>query len=226
MTVDLLLLVAGLAALDSLNPATIVSVALILLTAPRRPVLTATALVIGAALTVLTVGSLLFLTAGAVSGAVDGVLIALRFVAFGAAGLALVVAGIRRLRDRPRQPLSLPAWFAPATALPFGAMVTAADLPNAFPYFIAIERMLAAETDVGTGLLVLAGYSLIYCVPCILLLAIGVLNRERTRARLEAITRRFTEGTVRRSVVVAVMLMLAGGAVASIPFVIMLTSSA
>lgn len=224
MTVQLLLVVAGLAALDSLNPATIVSVALILLTAPRRPVLTATALVVGAALAVMTVGSLLFLTAGAVSGAVDGVLITLRFVAFGAAGVALVVAGIRRLRDRPRRRLGLPIWFRPATALPFGVLVTAADLPNAFPYFIAIERMLAAEVDVTTGLLVLAGYSLVYCVPCLVLLAIGVVSRERTRARLEGITRRFTEGTVRRSVAVAVMLMVAGVAVASIPFVMVLTA--
>jgi hypothetical protein len=224
VTADLVVLIVGLAALDSLNPATMVSVALILLTAPRRPVLTATALVVGAALTVMTVGSLLFLTAGAVSGVVDGVLLALRFVAFGAAGVALVVAGIRRLRDRPRRPLALPTWFRPATALPFGVMVTAADLPNAFPYFIAIERMLAAQIDMATGLLVLAGYSLVYCVPCLVLLVIGVVSRERTRARLEGITRRFTEGTVRRSVAVAVTLMVAGAAVASIPVVMVLTA--
>ncbi len=224
MSADLLLLIAGLALLDSLNPATIVSVALILLTAQRRPALTAAAVVVGAALTVFTVGAVLFLSASAVAGAVDGVLLGLRFLAFGAAGAALVLAGFRRLRDRPRRPLALPEWFRPATALPFGIVVTAADLPNAFPYFIAIERMLAASIDPATGLLVLAGYAALYCVPCLVLLAIGLVSRERTRSWLQRVTRRFTEGVVRRSVLAAVLLMLAGMGVASIPTVLVLVT--
>lgn len=221
MSAELLALIAGLALLDSLNPATIVAVALILLTAQRRPGLTAAAVVVGAALTVATVGAVLFLSAGAVAGAVDGVLIGLRVVAFGAAGTALVIAGVRRLRDRPRRPLELPPWFSPATALPFGVIVTAADLPNAFPYFIAIERMLAADTDVATGLLVIAVYAVIYCVPCLVLLGVGLVSRERTRSWLQTVTRRFTEGVVQRSVLAAVLLMVTGVAVASIPFILM-----
>lgn len=224
MSAELLALIAGLALLDSLNPATIVAVALILLTAQRRPALTAAAVVVGAALTVATVGAVLFLSAGAVAGAVDGVLIGLRVVAFGAAGTALVIAGVRRLRDRPRRPLELPPWFSPATALPFGVIVTAADLPNAFPYFIAIERMLAADTDVTTGLLVIAVYAVIYCVPCLVLLGVGLVSRERTRSWLQTVTRRFTEGVVRRSVLAAVLLMVTGVAVASIPFILMTVS--
>lgn len=221
MSGELLALIAGLALLDSLNPATMVAVALILLTAQRRPALTAAAVVVGAALTVATVGAVLFLSAGAVAGAVDGVLIGLRVVAFGAAGTALVIAGVRRLRDRPRRPLELPPWFSPATALPFGVIVTAADLPNAFPYFIAIERMLAADTAVATGLLVIAVYAVIYCVPCLVLLGVGLVSRDRTRSCLQTVTRRFTEGVVRRSVLAAVLLMVTGVAVASIPFILM-----
>lgn len=221
MSAELLALIAGLALLDSLNPATIVAVALILLTAQRRPALTAAAVVVGAALAVATVGAVLFLSAGAVAGAVDGVLVGLRVMAFGAAGTALVIAGVRRLRDRPRRPLELPSWFSPATALPFGVIVTAADLPNAFPYFIAIERMLAADTDVTTGLLVIAVYAVIYCVPCLVLLGVGLVSRERTRSWLQTVTRRFTEGVVRRSVLAAVLLMVTGVAVASIPFILM-----
>lgn len=221
MSGELLALIAGLALLDSLNPATMVAVALILLTAQRRPALTAAAVVVGAALTVATVGAVLFLSAGAVAGAVDGVLIGLRVVAFGAAGTALVIAGVRRLRDRPRRPLELPPWFSPATALPFGVIVTAADLPNAFPYFIAIERMLAADTAVATGLLVIAVYAVIYCVPCLVLLGVGLVSRDRTRSWLQTVTRRFTEGVVRRSVLAAVLLMVTGVAVASIPFILM-----
>ena len=59
MSPALLLGVAGLAAIDALNPATIVSVTLILLAAPRRPGLTALATVAGAAVTVFALGSAL-----------------------------------------------------------------------------------------------------------------------------------------------------------------------
>lgn len=218
MSGPLLLGIAGLALLDSLNPATIIAVVLILIAAPRRPGLVAGAAVLGAALTVFTVGAALFLTAGAAAGAVDGIVVALRFVAFGAAGIALIIAGVRRLRERERRAIALPAWFSPWTALPFGAVLTAADLPNAFPYFIAIERLVAAEVPPGAGLAVIAGYTIVYCLPCLVLLAIGLLARDRVRARLERLVARFGTGTVPRSVPVAVTWMVLGAAVLTIPF--------
>ena len=113
MTGALLAGIAGLALLDSLNPATIVAVTLILVAAPGRPALVAGAAVLGAALTVFIVGSALFLSAGAAAGAVDGIVLLLRLLAFGAAGVALVVAGIRRLRERQRKLIALPPRFTP-----------------------------------------------------------------------------------------------------------------
>jgi hypothetical protein len=126
--------IAGLALLDSLNPATIAAVALVLLLAQHRPVLSAVAVAAGAYLTVLGVGLVLFFSAGAVADAVNGVVVGLRFVAFGAAGISLIATGVRRLSDRPRKRIHLPDWFSPATAIGLGAGMTAADLPNAFPY--------------------------------------------------------------------------------------------
>ncbi|CAI9390101.1 GAP family protein [Microbacterium sp. T2.11-28] len=218
MSAALLLGIAGLALLDSLNPATIISVMLILIAAPRRPALVACAAVLGAALTVFVVGAALFLTAGAAAGAVEGIVIALRFVAFGAAGAALVLAGVRRLRERTRRPIALPPWFGPWTALPFGVMVTAADLPNAFPYFIAIERLVANQVDAAAGLAVIAGYTVVYCLPCLVLLTVGLIARRRVRERLESLVRRFGTGTVPRSVPIAIALMVSGAAVATVPF--------
>lgn len=218
MNVALIAGIAGLALLDSLNPATIVAVTLVLIAAPRRPALVAGAAVLGAALTVFVAGAALFLTAGAAAGAVDGIVIGLRFVAFGAAGIALVVAGFRRLRDRPRRAIALPAWFTPWTALPFGVLLTAADLPNAFPYFIAIERMVATEVPLGVGLAILAGYTVIYCLPCLILLAVGLTNGDRVRDRLRRLVDRLGTGTVKRSIPVAIVLTLLGVAVASVPF--------
>lgn len=108
---ELLILIGGLALLDSLNPATIISVSLILIAAPKRPGLLALSAVAGSALTVFVVGAALFLSAGAAAGAVDGITIGLRFLAFGAAGIALVVIGIRRFKSRRRKPITLPGGF-------------------------------------------------------------------------------------------------------------------
>lgn len=215
---ELLILIGGLALLDSLNPATIISVSLILIAAPKRPGLLALSAVAGSALTVFVVGAALFLSAGAAAGAVDGITIGLRFLAFGAAGIALVVIGIRRFKSRQRKPITLPDWFSPMKALPFGVLLTAADLPNAFPYFIAIERMVSSQVEQNLGLLVILGYTLIYCLPCLILLLVGTLNKTVTRKWLEKLAKKFGTGTVKRSIPIALTTIAGGLLVASIPF--------
>lgn len=112
----------------------------------------------------------------------------------------------------------MPLRFSPWTALPFGALLTGADLPNAFPYFIAIERLVDSQVPSGQGLLVLAGYAVIYCLPCLVLLVIGLLARRRTRAFLERITRRLGTGEIARSVPIAIALVLVGVGVGTLPF--------
>jgi hypothetical protein len=97
-------------------------------------------------------------------------------------------------------------------------LLTGADLPNAFPYFVAIERLLSIGVPPGRGLLILAGYAVVYCLPCVVLLIVGLSARTAVRARLEALVARFGTGTVRRSVPTAGGLMLLGFAVGSIPF--------
>ena len=208
--------IAGLALLDSLNPATIVAITLILLTGPRRPILSAMAFVIGAALTVFSLGAVVFVSAGAAADMVSDGIVWLRRLAFGLAAVALFVAAARRLRPRPRQAISLPAWFSPATALPLGVVMTGADLPNAFPYFIAIERLISAEVDTTTGLVVLAGYAVIYCLPCLILLLAGRVLHEHVQPWLQRLFRRLTTGTSPRSVPAAIALSVLGIGVASI----------
>lgn len=218
MTPGMLAVIAVLAFLDAFNPATIISVTLILLAAPRRAGLIAAAVVLGAAATIFAAGTALVLAAGAAADAVAGLVIGLRVVAFAAGGAALVVAGIRRLKSRPRRPIELPGWFSPMTAVPFGILVTGADLPNAFPYFVAIERLIDADVEAAPGLLVILGYTLIYCLPCLVLLAIGLIARRRTRGFLERVTRRFGTGEAKRSIPLAVLLTVLGLVVGSLPF--------
>lgn len=218
ITSALLLSIAGLALLDSLNPATIITVTLILLAAPKRAGLIALSAVSGAALTVFAVGAAIYISAGAASGAVDGVLLVLRFLAFGAAGLALIFSGIKRFKSRDRKAISIPTWFSPLTAVPFGVLITAADLPNAFPYFIAIERLVSNQVEQAAGLLIILGYTIIYCVPCLILLLIGSLSKEVTKKWLEKLVTRFGTGTVKKSIPMALVNIVAGIAVATIPF--------
>ena len=188
--------IAGLAALDSLNPATLVAITLILLSSRRRPLAEAIGFVIGAFTTVLLIGLALYVGAEAAASVIAGALTWLRRGAFGLAALVLFVSAVRSLRARRRATIGLPNWFTPVTAAGLGVMMTGADLPNAFPYFIAIERLLAADITTPTATLVLAAYALIYCLPCLVLLALGLNRGERVIGALRRLHERFGADTV------------------------------
>jgi cytochrome c biogenesis protein CcdA len=188
--------IAGLAALDSLNPATLVAITLILLSSRRRPLAEAIGFVIGAFTTVLLIGLALYVGAEAAASAIAGALTWLRRGAFGLAALVLFVSAVRSLRARRRATIGLPNWFTPVTAAGLGVMMTGADLPNAFPYFIAIERLLAADITTPTATLVLAAYALVYCLPCLVLLALGLNRGERVIGALRRLHERFGADTV------------------------------
>jgi len=210
MTWELLAGIGGLAALDAFNPATIAGVTLILLAPVRRPVASALAFVLGAYTVVLLAGVAVFTGAGAAATSLTGGFTWVRRIALGLAAALLLVAAARRLRDRWRPAVRLPRWFGPWTAAPLGVLLTGADLPNAFPYLVAIERLLAAGVAREPALLVLAGYGLVYCLPCLVLLVLGVVRGAGVRARLRTVFERFgTERVVRRSLPVALLL---GGA--------------
>ena len=187
--------------------------ALILLAPLRRPVLSAVAYVAGAYTVVLVVGIAVYLGADAAAGALAAGTVWVRRIAFGLAALLLFVAALRRLRRSHRSAVVLPSWFGPWTAAPLGVLVTGADLPNAFPYVIAIERLVDAAVPTGQAVLVLAAYGIIYCLPCLALLAVGVARRAQVRARLQGLYDRIGRPrTVPRSIprVVALMCLAAG----------------
>lgn len=217
MTAALLAGIAGLALLDALNPATIAGVALILLAPLPRPVLTAVAFVAGAYGVVVLVGLGIYLGAEAAAEALSAGLDWLRRIAFGLAAVALAVSGVRRLRDRERGAVALPGWVGPWTAAPLGVLMTGADLPNAFPYFVAIERLIAADVGSGSAVAVLLGYGVVYCLPCLVLLLVGVARGDRVRHRLRGVYDRLGRArTVPRNVPVALLLSTAAVGVATV----------
>ena len=205
MTAALLAGVAGLALLDALNPATSAGVALLLLAPIAHPVRAAAGFVAGAYLTVLGLGAVVYVGADTVADAAGNGLVWVRRVAFTVAAVALAVAGLRRLRARIRPAVTVPGWVNPLTAAVLGLFMTGADLPNAFPYFIAIERIVNADVGTTHALLILAGYALAYCLPCLLLLIAGITRGDRVRRRLSAIYERLgAEKKQPRSVFIAV----------------------
>lgn len=209
LTVGLLAGITGLAALDSLNPATIAGVAMILLAPVRRPGTTALAYVAGAYLVVLVVGTGVFVGSAELGAVVQGSSTWIRRIALFSAALILLVGAIRRLRTRTRSAVVLPHWFGPWTAGPLGVLATGADLPNAFPYLIAIERLNAAHVPTGTGVAVLAGYALVYCLPCLVLLIAGVVWCGRVAAPLQRVYDTLgAERVLPRSVAAAIGLLL------------------
>ena len=219
LTAGLLGTIAGLAALDSLNPATIAGVTLILLAPLRGRGLVALAYVAGAYGVVLLAGTVLFVGSGQLGEAMQGGAALVRRVALLLAAVILVVSGARRLRTRTRAAVTLPRWFGPWTAIPLGVLVTGADLPNAFPYLVAIERLNAAQVPIGVGVVVLALYAHVYCLPCLLLLFAGLAWHTHITARLRRVYERLgAERVLRRSVPIAVGLFLLAAAVASLAY--------
>jgi hypothetical protein len=78
--------------------------------------------------------------------------------------------------------------------------------------------MVSTDVGITTGLLVLLGYTIIYCLPCLILLLVGTVNRDRTRSWLQRIVAKFGSGTVKRSIAIGIITIAAGVGVASIPF--------
>lgn len=217
MTAVLLAGVVGLALLDALNPATIAGVALLLLAPMAHPARAAAGFVAGAYLTVLALGAVVYIGADAAADAVGNSLIWVRRIAFTVAAVALAMAGLRRLRARIRPAVTVPGWVNPLSAAVLGLVMTGADLPNAFPYFIAIERIVNADVGTTRSLTIIAGYALVYCLPCLLLLIAGAARGERVRRRLGTLYKRLgAEKKQPRSVPIAVGYLIAAAGVLTI----------
>ncbi|ANZ39849.1 hypothetical protein BBK82_31180 [Lentzea guizhouensis] len=219
MSAVLLTGIAGLALLDALNPATIAGVALLLLSPLRRPVTAAALFALGAFTAVLGLGIALFFGADVAAGAIDDAMTWLRRAALLLGAVTLATAGVRRFRARTRAAVVLPGWVSIRTAVPLGVLLTGADLPNAFPYFLAVERLISAGVPAGQAVLVLAGYAVIYCLPCIVLVVAGAALRDRVRPRLDRLYARLgAEKALPANSAIALLLLVLAAGIAVLAF--------
>lgn len=214
-----MVVLAGLALLDSLNTSTLFIVMVVLLAA-RDPVRAGVAYAVGAVLAFLGLAVGLYSGASAAEAVVSDVALWLRRGTFVLLAGWLLVLALRRLRDRPRKPFLLPRWFSPLTAVPIGVLATVADLPNAFPLFVAVERLVAADLDLSTGVVALCGYAVVYALPVAALLVVGARRGARVRARMQRVSDRFLSGVARRSVPLAAGFTLAATASVAVAVVV------
>ncbi|MEN9872823.1 MAG: hypothetical protein RL450_758 [Actinomycetota bacterium] len=217
MTPVFLMGILGLALLDSLNPATILTVGMIFLLREEQRFATAISAILGAFGLVFLSGAGLFVTAQWSATQITGLLGWISTFVFIVAGLWLIWHGVARLKPAQRKEIHLPHWVSPGTAWFFGGFFTAADLPNALPYLVAIERLVDVEAG-WNALWVIFAYSLVYCLPCIFLLIFFKLNQSKMQKFVVLLHERFGKGERKASIGVAVSLIALGIAVAAVPF--------
>lgn len=217
MTTGLLFALIGLALLDSINVSTIWIVVVILLGA-KRPVSTGWAYAAGAFVTFLVFTFLLYFGLSAAEEVLTGLTLWMRRILFTATTVVLIVLGARRFKARPRRGYGLPAWVNAWTALPLGLLATIGDIPNAFPMFLAVERLVDAGVDEATAVLVLIGYTAIYALPTLAVLVLGLFYKDGVRARLQALYTRYATGDTKPSPKIAVLFF--AGAAASLTILV------
>jgi cytochrome c biogenesis protein CcdA len=175
-----LLIVAGIALVDSLNPATIGPALVFAVSArPVRRVLEfATGFFLvnlaGGILLVLGPGKLLFELIPSV-GKHHKHLLEL----FGGILLLLLAAGVwfgrARLIRRDRQEESDKRKMRSGSAFIVGAGLALAELPTAFPYFAAVAAIEAADVSTASAVLLVVVFNVLFVLPLLLMaLAIGI----------------------------------------------------
>lgn len=216
MDFGLLASLTGLAVLDSLNTSTMLAVVVIVLTA-RRPAATGWAYLTGATLAFYLVAAALLLGAAAAEDALNEFTTWARGAIFAVLALFLARLGLRRLRPRPkRSAVRLPSWVNPWSAVGFGALTTASDLPSAFPLFFAVSRIIDAPIGTAQGFALLAGYALVYALPTLGVLVLGLRLKDRMRDRLERFASDYGKGEVAASRPIAALYFAAAAASAAI----------
>lgn len=211
MTPTLLLTLIGLALIDSINVSTIWIVVVILLGA-RRPAVTGWAYAAGAFITFLIFTSLLFFGLTVAGTWLTELTLWMRRILFAVMTIVFTVLGARRFRSRPRRGYGLPAWVNAWTAFPLGLLATISDIPNAFPMFLAIERLVDADITPATAIPILIGYTAIYALPTVAVLVLGLIYKDRLRTRLQTLYDRYATGDTKPSWKLATLFFVAAAA--------------
>jgi len=104
-------------------------------------------------------------------------------------GTILLWLGYRyRKHAKPTEP-SRPKSLKPFHTFLLGFIVTASDIPTAFPYLAAIGRIIQENPPLITTIFLLAFYTLLYELPLIIILGLYFIKQENIEGILQRATR-------------------------------------
>jgi threonine/homoserine/homoserine lactone efflux protein len=104
-------------------------------------------------------------------------------------GVILLCLGYRyRKHTKPTEP-NRPKSLKPSHTFLFGFIVTASDIPTAFPYLAAIGRIIQENPPLITTIFLLSFYTLLYELPLIIILGLYFIKQEKIEGILQRATR-------------------------------------
>jgi cytochrome c biogenesis protein CcdA len=193
LTWTLVLGILGFAAVDSLNPSTIVACAYILST--PRPLRRALAYAGGVFTTYLSIGTIMVFGFGHRANEIidrlrSGTPRAILFVGIGALCIAVSIRHWRKRPRREKQALRGPRRGSLLGTFGLGATMTLIDAPTAFPYVGALGVIARTQASAPVEFVILVLYNVIFISPALVMISswrlsgdagISVIEGLRTR---------------------------------------------
>ncbi len=217
--VDLLMVLAPIALLDSTSIIPLTIVLLVILLGGPSPLLRSAALVGGVFVTYFICGVLVFFGLQSVFDVINAY--ALRFwqhpkteelIFQVLIGLVLVVFAVRIARARERSAeKEAPAAMTAGRAFLTGAALTIVGLPGAVPYLAAIDLILRGDLRTSQAIFAIVFYNVVFVLPLAVIVLAQLMVGERSKPFFEGI-RRFLDRWGQR--VVASLLLLLGALLA------------
>ncbi|MBL8145691.1 MAG: GAP family protein [Anaerolineae bacterium] len=215
---NLLLVLLPIAVVDSFNPTA--TAMIVLLLATPKPVARVSAAIAGFGVAYFAFGVLVVLGASSLIAQVSGWFASpppIYYLFQFGLGLVLLLFATRQLRAQPDgadQAEGPPArWLgSPVVAFGLGAALNIGELPTAFPYLAALERVTFSGVGTAGVVVALAVYAFIFVLPLIILLLVYV----RLRERAALVIGRINDGILRwsRPLITGVSFLLGGALLA------------
>lgn len=171
---------------DSLNPATIIAMVFLLSTA--QPLPRTLSFLLGVGTTYFLCGLLIHLGFGAVFDYIQNFFKGTGgYIAKAVLGVVLVGSSLY-LHYKPQSTdFKTPTSIHPGATFVFGAVSTISDMPTAFPYLVALERISTINPDTFITLGLLFYYNILYALPALVLLFSYLLAQRHAETVIEAI---------------------------------------
>lgn len=184
--ISLVITLTLLGLLDSLNPATII--AMVFLLSTTQPLPRTVSFLLGVGVTYFICGLLVHLGFSSVFDYVQNFLASTwGYVARALLGVVLVITSLWLYYRKSETNTKTPTAIHPVATFIFGVTSTISDMPTAFPYLVALERISAANTDLITTLFLLLYYNILYALPALILLFSYLLAKRHAAAIIENI---------------------------------------